>query len=139
MKKSIGLYLTALSAVAGVAGAIAYGINTGTKYFINLGVNPTVMGCIVVAIVCQVAYLVLSRKGHKPFSDVLAVLPPVLLIVAVVTLLSIRVNGFAAIMTFENNPQNMADLTSAIVAIAACLVATLVGVLASFFDVVKKA
>lgn len=139
MKKSIGLYLTALSAVAGVAGAIAYGINTGTKYFINLGVNSTVMGCIVAAIVCQVAYLVLSRKGHKPFSDALAVLPPVLQIVAVVTLLSIRVNGFAAIMTFENNPQNMADLSSAIVAIAACLVATLVGVLASFFDVVKKA
>lgn len=138
MKKSIGLYLTALSAIAGVVGAIAYGINSGTNYFINLGINPTVMGCIVAAIVLQIAYLVLTQQGHKLWNDVLAVIPPSLLIIATITLLSVRVNGFAAIMTFESNPQNMADLTSAIVAIAACVIAAIIGICASFFDTVKE-
>ena len=32
----------------------------------------------------------------------------------------------------------MADLTSAIVGIAACLIATIVGIAASFFDTVKE-
>ena len=138
MKKSIGFYLTILSAIAGVVGAAAYAVNCGTNYFLSLGVNPTVMGCIVVAIVLQAAYILLTWKGHKIWSDVLAVIPPVLLIVATVTLVGVRVNGIAAIMTFESNAQNLADMSSAIVAIAAGVIATLIGVLASFFDTVKE-
>lgn len=137
MKKSIGLYLTILSAIAGIVGVVAYKVNCGTNYFINLGTNATVMGCGIAAIVIQVLYVILTAKGYKTWHDVLAVIPPVLLIVAAITLVSTRINGIAAIMTFENNAENMADLTSAIVGIAGCVIAALVGIVASFFDTVK--
>lgn len=138
MKKSIGFFMTVLSAAAAAVGAVAYFMNCKTNYFINLGVNPVVMGCVVCAIVLQVVYIVVTQKGHQLWNDVLAVIPPVLLIVATINLVSARVNGIAAIMTFENNAQNMADLTSAIVGIAACLIAAVVGIAASFFDTVKE-
>ena len=88
--------------------------------------------------VLQVVYIAVTQKGHALWSDALAVLPLVLLIVATITLAGSRIVGIAAIMTFENNAQNMADLTSAIVGIAACLVAAIVGIAASFFDTVKE-
>lgn len=138
MKKSIGFFMTILSAAAAAVGAVAYFMNCRTNYFINLGVNPVVMGCAVAAIVLQIVYIVVTQKGHQLWNDVLAVIPPVLLIVATITLVSARVNGIAAIMTFENNAQNMADLTSAIVGIAACLIAAVIGIVASFFDTVKE-
>lgn len=138
MKKSAGFYMTILSAAAAVVGAAAYFMNCRTSYFVNLGLNPVVMGCAVAAILCQAAYLAVTQKGHALWSDVLAVLPPVLLMVAAITLVSTRVNGIAAIMTFENNAQNMADLTSAIVGIAGCLIAAVAGMIAAFFDTVKE-
>lgn len=134
MKKSAGFFMTVLSAAAAAVGAVAYFLNCGTNYFVNLGLNPVVMGCAVAAILCQAAYLVVTQKGQAMWSDILAVLPPVLLMVAAITLVSTRVNGIAAIMTFENNAQNMADLTSAIVGIAGCLIASVIGVAAAFFD-----
>ena len=96
------------------------------------------MGCAVCAIVLQAAYIIVTQKGNQLWTDILAVLPPVLLIVATITLAGSRISGIASIMTFENNAQNMADLTSAIVGIAACLIATIVGIAASFFDTVKE-
>lgn len=51
---------------------------------------------------------------------------------------NVRVNGIAAVMTFENNARNMADLTSAIVGIAGCLVAAIVSIVSAFFDVSKE-
>ena len=137
MKKSAGFFMTVLSAAAAAVGAAAYFLNCRTNYFVNLGVNPVVMGCAIAAILCQVVYLVATRKGHALWSDVLAVLPPVLLMAAAITLAGARVNGIAAIMTFENNAQNMADLTSAIGGIAACLAAAVTGIIAAFFDTVK--
>ena len=124
MKKSVGFFMTILSAAAAAVGAAAYFMNCRTNYFINLGIDPVVMGCAVCAIVLQAAYIIVTQKGNQLWTDILAVLPPVLLIVATITL--------------ENNAQNMADLTSAIVGIAACLIATIVGIAASFFDTVKE-
>lgn len=138
MKKSVGFFLTVISAAAAVVGAAAYFMNCKTDYFINLGVNPVVMGCAVAAIVLQVVYIAATQKGHALWSDALAVIPPVLLIIATITLVGARVGSIASIMTFENNAQNMADLTSAIVGVAACLIAAVVGIAASFFDTVKE-
>lgn len=137
MKKSVGFFMTALSAVAAAVGAVAYFMNSKTNYFINLGVNPVVMGCVAAAILLQIFYLVVTGRGHQMWSDVLAVLPPALLMVSTITLAGTRISGIASIMTFENNAQNMADLTSAIVSIAACLIAAVIGIAASFFDTVK--
>ena len=128
-----------LSAAAAVVGAVAYFMNCRTNYFINLGVDPVVMGCIIVAILVQCLYVgITARQGHALWSDALPVISPVLLIVATITLAGSRISGIASIMTFENNAQNMADLTSAIVGIAACLIAAVIGIAASFFDTVKE-
>jgi hypothetical protein len=56
---------------------------------------------------------------------------------ALLTLVNSRVNGIAAIMTFENNAANMADLQSALVAIGALAAAALLACLAAFFSVKK--
>jgi len=138
MKKSVGFFMTVISAAAAVVGAAAYFMNCKTNYFINLGVDPVVIGCAVAAIILQAVYIVATRKGHQMWTDMLAVLPPVLLIIATITLAGSRISGIASIMTFENNAQNMADLTSAIVGIAACLIAAIVGIAAAFFDTVKE-
>lgn len=138
MKKSVGFVMTALSAAAAVVGAVAYFMNSKTNYFINLKRQPVVMGCVAAAVVLQIVYLVVTGKGHQLWTDVLAVLSPALLMVATITLAGTRISGIASIMTFENNAQNMADLTSAIVGIAACLIAAIIGIAASFFDTVKE-
>jgi len=138
MKKSVGFFMTILSAAAAVVGAAAYFMNSKTNYFINLGLDPVVMGCIAAAVLLQVVYIVVTQKGHQLWSDVLAVLCPALLMVATIILTGTRISPIASIMTFENNAQNMADLTSAIVSIAACLIAVIIGIAASFFDTVKE-
>lgn len=138
MKKSVGFFMTIISAAAAAVGAVAYFMNCRTNYFINLGVDPVVMGCAVCAILLQAVYIAATRKGSQLWTDALAVLPPVLLIIATITLAGSRISGIASIMTFENNAQNMADLTSAIVGIAACLVAAITGIAASFFDTVRE-
>lgn len=138
MKKAIGLYLTSLSAVAAVVCVTAYVVNCGTDYFVNLGMYPAVLICAIAAIILEVVYLIVTRKGYKVWSDVLPVLAPVLLIVATLLIVNVRVNGIAAIMTFEGNAQTMADLTSALVGIIAGLIATIAGIIASFFDTVKE-
>lgn len=136
--KSAGFFLTALSAVAAIIGLIAYLVNTGTNYFVNLGVSPAVAGSAVAAIAAEIVYIIVNGKGMKAWADILPVLSSALLIVATVMLVSVRVNGIASIMTFENNASNMSDLTSAIVGIAACLIAAIVSIISSFFDVVKE-
>lgn len=130
--------MTIISAAAAVVGAVAYFMNCRTNYFINLGVSPVVLGCALAAIVLQVVYILATQKGKALWTDLLAVIPPVLLIVATINLAGSRISGIASIMTFENNAQNMADLTSAIVGIAACLIAAIVGIAAAFFDTVKE-
>jgi hypothetical protein len=138
-KNSAGLFLTALSAILALVSFIAHMVNAGTAYFGNLGVSPAVAGCTVVAIVLEVVLIVVGKKGTPAWADVLPVVSSVLLIVATVMFISVRVNGIAAIITFENNAQNMADMTSAIVGIATCLIAAIISIIASFFDISKEA
>lgn len=136
--KSAGFFLTALSLLAAVAGLAAYLVNCGTNYFINLGISPAVAGCVGAAIAVQLVYIIAAWKGQKTWMDLLPVVSSVLLIVATVMLVSVRVNGIASIMTFEKNAQTMSDLTSAIVGIAACLIAAVISIISSFFDVTKE-
>ena len=137
MKKSIGFYLTSLSAIAAVVCVIAYAVNCRTDYFTSLGVNPAVLGFAIAAIVVEAVYLIVTQKGHKVWSDALPILAPALLIVSTLLIVNARVNGIAAIMTYEGNAQTRADLASALVGIIAGLIATITGIIASFFDTVK--
>lgn len=139
MKRQIsaGFFLTALSAIAGIAALAAYLVNCGTAYFSNLGISPVVAGCTGVAVVLELVLILAGLRDQKNWMDILPVASSVLLIVATISLISARANGIAAIISFENNAQNMADLSSAIVGIAACLVAALISIVSSFFDISK--
>lgn len=136
-KQSVGFYTTACSAILAIVGLVAYLINCGTDYFSNLGVNPAVVACLVIAVAVQAVYLVVTQKGTPIWTDILPVAASVLLVVATLLFVSVRINGIASIMTFEGNAKTMADLTSAIVGIVGCLAATIVSVAASFFDTTK--
>ena len=136
-QNGIGFYATGLSFVAGVVALVFYMINAKTDYFANLGGSPVVVGCTVVAVVAQLLLLVLSKQNQPIWMDLAAVAAPVLLMVAFINLTGSRVNGIASIMTFENNAQTMSDLTSAIVSMAALLIACLIGIVSSYFNIRK--
>ena len=136
-QNGIGFYTTGLSFVSGVVALVFYMINAKTDYFANLGVSPVVVGCTVVAVVAQLVLLVLSKQEQPIWMDLAAVAAPVLLMVAFINLTGSRVNGIASIMTFENNAQTMSDLTSAIVSMAALLIACLIGIVSSYFNIRK--
>ena len=92
----------------------------------------------VLGIAALALWLVLGEPKAS-WKDILPVLAPVCLIVAALNLVNSRINGIAAIMTFENNAQNMADLQSGIIAIAALIAAAVLAVFTAFFDVKKEA
>ena len=139
MKRALfGSIMTVITIVAAVVGLINYITNSNTNYFAGLGKDPVVIGCAVLAIAALALWLVLGNPKIT-WTDILPVAAPALLIVAALTLVNSRINGVAAIMTFENNAQNMADLQSAIVAIAALVVAAVLAALNAFFDVKKEA
>lgn len=138
-KLSAGLYVTAVSAIAAVVALVYYIINCNTAYFANLGLSPVVVGCVIAAIILQVILIVVGMKAQPMWADALPVIISVLLMLATINFVSARIMGIAAIMTFENNAANMADLNSAIIGIAACLIATIVSIAGSFFDISKEA
>lgn len=139
MKRAIfGSIMTVITIVAAVVGLVNYITNSNTTYFAGLGKDPVVIGCTVIGIAALALWLVLGEPKAS-WKDILPVAAPVCLIVAALTLVNSRINGVAAIMTFENNAQNMADLQSAIVAIAALVAAAVLAALTAFFDVKKEA
>ena len=138
MKRTFfGTCINLLAIAAACAGLVFYIINTNTKYFSNLGRSNAVLGAIIAAMVLLLVWC-LAGGATTSWKDLLPIAAPALLMYAFLTLLNSRVNGIAAVMTFENNAQNMADLKSAIVSLAALLVAALLACLASFFSVRKK-
>lgn len=137
-KISLGLILTAASAVLAVVGLVFYMTNTKTTYFSALGVDTAIVGCVVAAIACQVVSIIVGMKGTPMWADILPVAASVLLVAGVMTFAASRINGIAAIMTFENNAQNMADMQSAINGMVVLAVAVAVSWLAAFFDVTTE-
>ena len=139
MKRAIfGSTMTVITIAAAVAGLVNYITNSNTTYFAGLGKDPVVIGCTAAGIAALVLWLVLG-EARASWKDILPVAAPACLIVAALTLVNSRINGVAAIMTFENNAQNMADLQSAIVAIAALVASAVLAAFTAFFDVKKEA
>ena len=68
-------------------------------------------------------------------ADVMSVVAGVTLVVAAAQFISPRVNTIASIMTFTNNAQTMADLSSAIYGTAALLIAVVLNIIAAFTNV----
>lgn len=138
-KQSAGFYFSAIVLVLTLAGLTMYLKNSATDYFSNLGKDPVILGCLIAAAVAELLWIVLSQKGTKKWMDLLPVAVSVLLFLGGVLFAGSRVNGIASIMTFENNAQTMADLSSAISGIALCLISGVVSIVASFFDITKEA
>ena len=139
MKRAIfGSIMTVITIVAAVVGLVNYITNSNTTYFAGLGKDPVVIGCTVIGIAALALWLVLGEPNAS-WKDILPIAAPACLIVAALTLVNSRINGVAAIMTFENNAQNMADLQSAIIAIAALVAAAVLAAFTAFFDVKKEA
>ena len=139
MKRALfGSIMTVITIVVAVVGLANYIMNSNTTYFSGLGKDPLVIGGAALGIAALVLWLVLGEPKAS-WKDILPMLAPVCLIVAALNLVNSRINGVAAIMTFENNAQNMADLQSAIVAIAALIAAAVLAVFTAFFDVKKEA
>ncbi len=139
-KQSAGFYLSLCTAIIGCIGTLLYFGNTKTAYFTNLGVNQTVAVTLILAVVAELVYIVLNElKGRTMISDLCPIVAAVMFVIGTITFVSTRVNGIAAIMTFTNNANTMADLKNTIVAIAFCAVAMLLAIVASFFKVVKEA
>ena len=140
MKRTIsaGLIITCLAAVAALVGVIAYVVNTGTNYYAKMGVDATVLILLIVGVVAELLTIVIGLRGSSIVGDVLPVVGSVLLTAGAVMLLNARVANLAAVFTFENSAANMADTTSCIVAIAACVVAMLISIFAAFFDITNE-
>lgn len=138
-KQAIGFYLTVSTVILAIAGIIFYLINCNTSYFVNFGIKGSIVACIIVAIILEVSFIVsASVKSEKNYFDILPVASCVLLMAALVMFISSRVNSIASIMTFENNAQTMSDLSSAIIGMVLCLVAVIVSIISSFFNIVKE-
>ena len=139
MKRALfGTIVNILAVIAAVFGLVQYFTNAGTNYFKNLGTNPAVIGAAAAAIAALLIWCFLGEEKTS-WKDILPIAAPALLMFALLTLVNSRINGIAAIMTFENNAANMADLQSALYAIGGLAVAAVLACLASFFSVKKKA
>ena len=139
MKRAIfGSIMTVITIVAAVVGLVNYITNSNTTYFAGLGKDPVVIGCTVIGIAALALWLVLGEPNAS-WKDILPIAAPACLIVAALTLVNSRINGVAANRTVENNAQNMADLQSAILAIAVLVSAAVLASFTAFFDVKKEA
>ena len=136
MKTGAGFVTAIITAVLAAAGLFMYCQNAGTAFFSNLGKEPVVIGCCAGAIAALLLWMLLGKQAPS-WTDLLAVCAPVLLIVSFAVLVNSRINGIASIMTFTNNAQNMADLRSAIIAIALLAAAAVFAVINAFLDVRK--
>ena len=133
-KKGAGLILSLLTAVAGAVGLGFCIVNDGTDSFRKIGTSPVVIGCAVIAILALVLRVVLDKKLAIA-ADAMSVVAGITLVVAAVQFISPRVNTIASIMTFTNNAQTMADLSSAIYGTAALLIAVVLNIIAAFTNV----
>ena len=134
MKKASGFYLAAVTLVLSVVAIVAYAINCGTAYFGPSGMNGLVMGCLIGGAVASL----LAMFVNGILGDILTIIAPAATIYGVMNMLNDRVAGIASIFTFEMNAQNMADLTSCIVALVAGLLAMILGIVTAF-NAIKKA
>jgi hypothetical protein len=138
-KQGIGFYLTILTIILAAVGLMFYLINCNTAYFSNVGMDRGIVLGVVVALILQAVFIIGSESvGSKYYLDIFPVVSSMLLGFAFIVFVNIRVASIATIMTFENNAQTMADLSSALIGMGCLLMAWIIGMVASFFTVVKE-
>ena len=138
-KFSAGAVVACIAAILAVVGLVAYLVNTGTSYYAKMGVDTTVVVCLIVSAVLSAVRLFYGQTGKPVWTDLLPVCAAAFAMIGLMYLLNARISNLAAVFTFENNAANMADTTSCIVAIAACVLAVIVSVASAFSDTAKEA
>lgn len=137
-KMGAGFYITLLTVLATVVSTIFYLVNCKTQYFANIGINVGIVVLLIVAAVLEIAYIIGgSRADLKKYFDLSPIICGMILMIAFVLLLNARVSSIATILSFQKNAQTMADLSSAIVAMAACIIAAILNMAGAFFKVSK--
>ena len=138
-KQSVGFYLSLLTVIVGIVGLVFYMINCNTTYFRNAGVNSSLVTCLVVGLLLEVGFIVVSElMGEKRLFDILPVVASMLFGAGFIIFCGERIADIATISTLEKNAQTIADLSCVLVGMVCCLVELIIAMIASFFKVVKE-
>lgn len=152
-KQSIGTFVSLGACVLAIVAAIIYGVNVASEgYFMKMSVSSVVV-CSVFAILLLAAVVALAQfefeglvgKVVTIVADAVKILVPILLAIALMALISSRVEGLAYLY-FSNEDvlaaiQTPANMSSASVAITSFImygVALIASVVAACFGVYKK-
>lgn len=152
-KQSIGTFVSLGACVLAIVAAIIYGVNVASEgYFMKMSVSSVVV-CSVFAILLLAAVVTLAQfefggivgKVVTIVADAVKILVPILLAIALMTLIASRVEGLAYLY-FSNEDvlaaiQTPANMSSASVAITSFImygVALIAAIVAACFGVYKK-
>lgn len=137
-KQAAGAYVTVLTLISTIVSIAAYLVNCKTQYFANLGISGGIVIALLIAAVLEIIYVTGSgREDLKKYFDLIPVICGMILMIALLLLINARVASIATILSFQKNAQTMADMSSAVVAIAACAIAAVFNMIGSFFKVSK--
>lgn len=137
-KQSGGFFTASISAVLAVFGLIFYLVNCGTAYFSSWGVNALIVVGGLLSIAALATWVVLASNKSIWFADALPILSAVFLTLAFALFVNDRAGSVASIMTFENNEQNMADLSSALIGMVLYFLSLIMSIVASFGEIRPK-
>lgn len=117
-------------------GLILYVINCNSIYFKKFGVNTSIILFIVLALVVEIALLIIAfikeNKFKNILSDAMSIIIPIFVILAVAYLLDARIYYAATILTYEKTNQNVQDLIPALVSLGSLLTSFILSIVFSF-------
>ncbi|TCD54230.1 hypothetical protein EJ419_04100 [Alloscardovia theropitheci] len=140
--QSFGFYLGILTIIAAIVGMYFYFVNSATATFGNIPLNAVTVYGGVLAIVLELFVLIAGQfKANNGWlgvlTDISCVAIAVLLVWGATVFFADRINLFAGVMTFNRNAQTLADMSSALIGIAALFGSGALAIVASFFRVSK--
>lgn len=140
---AFGFYMSVLAVAAEIVGLAYYFQNQKTATYGNLAINLVTLwgGIIGIALIALLVVLspmkVMRARIMRSLADIAYVVISVLFMRGMAVLVADRVNLFAGVLTFNKNPQTMADTRSAVIAIVAMLIAVIFALLSSFMRMSK--
>ncbi len=117
-------------------GLILYIANCNSIYFKKFGVNTNIIVFIVLALIVEIALLIIAfikeNKFKNILSDAMSIIIPIFVILAVAYLLDARIYYAATILTYEKTNQNVQDLIPALVSLGSLLTSFILSIVFSF-------
>lgn len=153
-KQTAGIWATCVTLILAIVSFIIYNVNINSAGYFEHGSSPYAVRYMILAMVAFVVAIVLveipvsgmAEKILTILADAARIVAPALCVAAAITLVSARVQGFAFIY-FSNEEvlqevqtaANMSSAHGAIASIIALFVTAIVGMIAAFFGMKKKA